>query len=103
MNTPPTASVRHPPPLPPHTNPQVEGTCSGKYGFIITVTAVDSVGQGAIRDGAGSALFTLRYSALVFRPSRGEVLDCVVASVSKVGFFADAGPMQVRERAERGG
>lgn len=59
------------------------------------------MGQGAIRDGAGSALFTLRYSALVFRPSRGEVLDCVVASVSKVGFFADAGPMQVRGRGER--
>ena len=31
----------------------------------------------------------------MFRPARGEVLDAVVASVSKVGFFADAGPMQV--------
>jgi DNA-directed RNA polymerase II subunit RPB7 len=50
-------------------------------------------------------LFTLRYQALVFRPARGEVLDCVVASVSKVGFFADAGPMQVhdgKEGVERG-
>ena len=37
----------------------------------------------------------VRYACLVFRPARGEVLDCVVASVSKVGFFADAGPMQV--------
>lgn len=52
--------------------------------------------QGAIRDGGtGSATFSLRYGCLVFRPSRGEVLDAVVASVSKVGFFADAGPMQV--------
>lgn len=59
------------------------------------------MGQGAIRDGAGSALFTLRYQALVFRPARGEVLDCVVASVSKVGFFADAGPMQVRLEEEK--
>lgn len=54
------------------------------------------MGQGAIRDGGtGSATFALRYGCLVFRPSRGEVLDAVVASVSKVGFFADAGPMQV--------
>lgn len=54
------------------------------------------MGQGAIRDGGtGSATFSLRYGCLVFRPSRGEVLDAVVASVSKVGFFADAGPMQV--------
>lgn len=54
------------------------------------------MGQGAIRDGGtGSATFSLRYDCLVFRPSRGEVLDAVVASVSKVGFFADAGPMQV--------
>ena len=76
--------------------PQVEGTCSGKYGFIICVTGIESVGQGAIRDGGtGSATFSLRYGCLVFRPARGEVLDAVVASVSKVGFFADAGPMQV--------
>jgi DNA-directed RNA polymerase II subunit RPB7 len=76
--------------------PKVEGTCSGKYGFIICVTGIESVSQGAIRDGGtGSATFSLRYGCLVFRPSRGEVLDAVVASVSKVGFFADAGPMQV--------
>jgi DNA-directed RNA polymerase II subunit RPB7 len=75
---------------------QVEGTCSGKYGFIIAVTGVDSVGQGAIADGGGGgATFNVAYRALAFRPARGEVLDCVVSSVSKVGFFADAGPMQV--------
>ena len=40
-------------------------------------------------------MFAVAYRALAFRPARGEVLDCVVSSVSKVGFFADAGPMQV--------
>jgi len=55
-----------------------------------------------VREGAGSATFTLRYACLVFRPARGEVLDCVVASVSKVGFFADAGPMQARWEREVG-
>jgi DNA-directed RNA polymerase II subunit RPB7 len=54
------------------------------------------VGQGIIADGGGGgALFAVAYRALAFRPARGEVLDCVVSSVSKVGFFADAGPMQV--------
>ena len=54
------------------------------------------MGQGIIADGGGGgALFAVAYRALAFRPARGEVLDCVVSSVSKVGFFADAGPMQV--------
>lgn len=31
---------------------QVEGSCSGRYGFIITVTEVLEVGKGKIREGA---------------------------------------------------
>lgn len=63
---------------------QVEGTCSGRYGFIIAVIGVHSMGKGMIREGTGSATFNVRYTCLVFRPFRGEVIDCVVSSVNKV-------------------
>jgi len=63
--------------------PQIEGTCSGRYGFIIAVTNVLSMGKGMIREGTGSASFNVRYMCLVFRPFRGEVIDCVVSSVNK--------------------
>ena len=33
--------------------------------------------------------------AVVFRPFKGEVLDAVVTTVNKMGFFAEVGPLQV--------
>ncbi|GFH09578.1 uncharacterized protein HaLaN_04753, partial [Haematococcus lacustris] len=75
---------------------EVEGTCNSKYGYVIAVTKVDSIGEGLIRqDGTGLATFSVHYSAVVSRPFKGEVVDCVVATVNKMGFFADAGPMQI--------
>lgn len=64
---------------------QVEGTCSGTYGFMLMVTEIMGIGQGKIREGTGSATFHVEYTCLVFRPFKGEVLDAVVASVNKVG------------------
>lgn len=74
---------------------KVEGTCSGQYGFIICVTGTHNVSKGLIRPGTGSAVFTVRYTCIVMRPFKGEVLDCVVTSVNKMGFFAEAGPLQI--------
>lgn len=74
---------------------QVEGSCSGRHGFIITVTEVTKVGQGRIREGAGVVSFPVKYNAVVFRPFKGEVLDGIVTTVNKMGFFADVGPLQV--------
>ena len=39
--------------------------------------------------------FPIRYMAVVFRPFKGEVLDAVVTTVNKMGFFAEVGPLQV--------
>jgi len=36
-----------------------------------------------------------RYRAIVFKPFKGEVLDAVVGEVNKMGFFAEAGPLNV--------
>merc|ERR1719387_2561853 len=45
--------------------------------------------------GAGFVTFPIRFTAVVFRPFKGEVLDAVVTTVNKLGFFADAGPLSV--------
>jgi len=83
---------------------KVEGTCSGRFGFIITVTQVlgfDSPEEfvskvhGKIKEGMGFVTFTLKYQAIVFRPFKGEVLDALVTLVNKMGFFAEVGPLQV--------
>lgn len=64
---------------------KVEGTCNGKYGFILLVLNLTELGSGVIREGVGSAVFNLKYSCMAYMPQRGEVLDVVVKSVNKVG------------------
>lgn len=63
---------------------EVEGTCTGKYGFVIAVTVIDDIGAGIIQYGQGFVVYPVKYKAIVFRPFKGEVLDAVVTQVNKV-------------------
>ncbi|KAI8108175.1 hypothetical protein M9434_006205 [Picochlorum sp. BPE23] len=74
---------------------EVEGYCTGKHGFVLAVTSLFSIGQGLIREGAGYARFNVQYRCITFMPHKGEVLDATVKSVNKMGFFAEAGPLQL--------
>lgn len=65
---------------------EVEGTSSGKYGFVIAVTTIDSIGSGVIQPGQGFVVYPVKYKAIVFRPFKGEVLDAVVTQINKVKF-----------------
>ncbi|XP_013771978.1 DNA-directed RNA polymerase II subunit RPB7, partial [Limulus polyphemus] len=62
---------------------EVEGTCSGKYGFVIAVTTIDNIGAGLIQPARGFVVYPVKYKAIVFRPFKGEVLDAVVTQVNK--------------------
>ncbi|KAG5439828.1 hypothetical protein PCANB_000110 [Pneumocystis canis] len=75
----------------------VEGTCSGNYGYIICVLDSNKIdiGKGRIVPGKGEAEFEVGYKAVVWRPFKGEVLDAVVSTVNKMGFFADVGPFSI--------
>ncbi|CAN6454327.1 unnamed protein product [Victoria cruziana] len=73
----------------------VEGTCSGRHGFVVAITNIDNIGKGLIRDGTGYVTFPVRYQCVVFRPFKGEILEAVVTMVNKMGFFAEAGPVQI--------
>lgn len=73
---------------------EVEGTCTGKYGFVIAVTTIDEIGSGMIQAGRGFVLYPIKYKAIVFRPFKGEVLDAIVSQVNKIGLFCEIGPMQ---------
>mmetsp|Transcript_15779 Transcript_15779/g.34210 ORF Transcript_15779/g.34210 Transcript_15779/m.34210 type:complete len:173 (-) Transcript_15779:210-728(-) len=74
---------------------EVEGTCDGKNGYIVLVTKIHDAKPGVIKEGSGWAAFHLTYDCIVFRPFKGEILECVVKEVNKFGFFAEAGPQQV--------
>ncbi|ORY24861.1 RNA polymerase Rpb7 [Naematelia encephala] len=73
----------------------VEGTCSGKHGYIIAVIKIDSIGEGKVLPSTGQARFRTTYTAVVMKPFKGEVVDGRVVNVNKMGFFAMVGPLQV--------
>ena len=62
----------------------VEGTCSGAFGYIIAVVSILDIGKGMVLSGSGQAEFITRYRAIVFKPFKGEVVDGVVNNVNKV-------------------
>ena len=62
----------------------VEGTCTGTEGYIVAVLSITEVGAGTVEPGSGAAEFNVRYSAIVFRPFKGEVLDGTIVTVNKV-------------------
>lgn len=75
----------------------VEGTCTGQFGYIICVMdgmKID-MGRGRIIPGDGSAEFDVKYKAIVWRPFRGEVVDGIVSNVQAWGIFVDVGPLKV--------
>lgn len=71
----------------------VEGTCTGKYGFVIAITSIDNIGDGILQSSTGFALYQLKFKAIVFRPFKNEVLDGIVEQVNKIGIFLRTGPL----------
>lgn len=74
---------------------QVEGTCNGRHGYIVSIVSMDQVGAGRVHDSYGRVSFEVKYKAIVLKPFKNEVMDAVVESVNKMGFFANVGPLQV--------
>ena len=63
---------------------EYEGTCTGEHGFVVMVLLpeLSNIGAGLVDPS------TIKFQAVVCRPMKGEVLDCTVTLVNKVGFFA---------------
>jgi len=50
----------------------------------VSVPLMQEIGKGVIREGTGFAQFRVKHTAIAFRPFKGEVMDTVVTTVSKV-------------------
>lgn len=72
---------------------EVEGTCTGKYGFVVAVTNIESIGSGVILSSRGFVQYPIKYKAIVYKPFKGEVVDGIVTNVNKVGIYTEVGPM----------
>lgn len=76
---------------------EVEGTCSIRHGYIIKVQLIEvaAARRGMLQEGTGMAVFTVPYDAIVFKPFKNEVVEGIVTNVTKIGFYANVGPLEV--------
>ncbi|GLJ37080.1 hypothetical protein SUGI_0751470 [Cryptomeria japonica] len=72
----------------------VEGRCSGKYGYVVAVTRVKTIGDGLIRCGDVHVTFPVKFECIICRPFKNEIFEARVSRVIANGFFAEAGPLQ---------
>ncbi|OEJ84123.1 DNA-directed RNA polymerase II subunit RPB7 [Hanseniaspora osmophila] len=75
----------------------VEGTCTGKFGYILCVLDCNNIEieRGRILPNDGSAEFNVKYRAVVWKPFKGEVVDGIVSTCTDLGFEVDVGPLNV--------
>jgi len=73
----------------------VEGTCNGRYGYIVAIVALEQLDRGLVQEGTGATIFHVRYKAILMKPFKNETVNAVIASVNKMGLFAMVGPLQV--------
>ena len=63
---------------------QTEGKVDYQTGLTLAVTAITDLGKGRIREGVGNAVFTVKFTCLVMKPIKGEVVDAVVTHCNPV-------------------
>ena len=63
--------------------PEVEGTCSGQFGYTIVVISILDIGKGMVLRGM-QAKFVVKYRAVVFKPFKREVVDGAAKNMNKV-------------------
>jgi DNA-directed RNA polymerase II subunit RPB7 len=74
---------------------QVEGKCTGRFGWTIAVANVEDLSRGLLDQESGYAHYDVKYNALVFNPFVNEVLPAVVTSITAQGIFVNAGPCEM--------
>uniref|UniRef100_A0A7S0YSQ6 S1 motif domain-containing protein n=1 Tax=Hemiselmis tepida TaxID=464990 RepID=A0A7S0YSQ6_9CRYP len=74
----------------------VEGSNAGPFGNIVIVTEIcKKWDKGKLIIGTPSAMFNITFKAITFRSFRGEVFDSIITNLTNVGFFSEAGSLQI--------
>ncbi|CAH8320314.1 unnamed protein product [Eruca vesicaria subsp. sativa] len=65
-----------------------------ELGYNLTVTSLDKIGEGKIREHTGEVMFPVVFSGMTFKIFKGEILEGVVHKVLKHGVFLRCGPVE---------
>jgi DNA-directed RNA polymerase subunit E' len=70
------------------------GFISQDVGFVIDVCEVNTVGQGIILAGDGSAHYHVEFTLLTFKPELQEIILGKITNVADFGAFINIGPVE---------
>lgn len=74
---------------------EVEGTCIYEHGYVIAVTSIGNVADANFQILLDDYIsYSIRFTAIVFRPFKNEVLDGLVEQINKLGLFVSVGPLR---------
>ncbi len=76
------------------TERNYEGLITRELGVVITVSSVESVGEGIIIPGDGAAYYETTFTLLTFKPELKEVVLGKVRDIQDFGAFLSIGPME---------
>jgi len=72
----------------------MEGSCNGEY-YVVCIMDIYNISPGKVMPGSGEATFVILYRAILWKPFKGETIDCMVTGVKPQGVFCEAGPLTV--------
>lgn len=74
---------------------EVEGSCIDGAFVVAVLEIYEPLPKGLIEPLEGFVRFDVKYSAIFMKPFKNEVLDATVSQVTALGFFAEAGPLNI--------
>ncbi|MFP4654780.1 MAG: DNA-directed RNA polymerase [Methanohalobium sp.] len=72
---------------------KLEGRIDKKFGSIVAVTDIESIGEGHIIMGDGAVYYDVTFKAIVFIPVMQEVIEGQVVEIVDFGAFVSLGAM----------
>ena len=74
-------------------NDQFDGYVSEDLGFVVGVSEVSEIGEGAKIPGDGAAFYETTFKLFVFKPELQEVIVGKISDITDFGAFLDLGPV----------
>lgn len=69
--------------------------CSGEFGFVLRLNSIDKIGKGTINTDSGTVVYPVNFTVTSFKPDINNIIISCVTAVSKSGFFAELGPLEI--------
>lgn len=74
-------------------NEKYNGVIDNNLGLLVSVTSIDTLGQGKLIMGDGAAYHKVIFNAIFYKPEQQEIVEGEVIEIAEFGAFVRIGPM----------